>query len=167
MRSLMTMATVAMTLLFNSRLALADGDCDYQGRPYLSGSDVCQGNAGRFLCDDGVWYPMNSPCALHSVLVRNGCGYLGELYPSGRITCQSGTQQLCDGGRWQSLGTQCDPITGEVLSDGSSAAAVSAAAATTSCIYEGAEFLAQSIMCKEGSTFVCQGGRWANMRTPC
>ena len=149
---------LAVALLCHAGPAFADGSCAYQGNDYLNGSDVCQMGT-RYRCQHGVWQRESEPCSLHYALAQASCEYEGQVYAAGRVTCRVDIQQQqrCDGGQWQSIGTPC------VASEG--LVALSTQART--CLYGGAHFQAQSIMCKEGLTFVCQGGSWVNLQTPC
>jgi hypothetical protein len=151
-------AALGIALLWNAGSALADGSCPYRGNDYLSGSEVCQMGT-RYRCDYGAWQRLREPCPLQSILSREGCEYEGEFYAAGRVTCRSDTQrqQRCDGGTWQSIGTPCVAPAGTLPQ----------LAQATTCAYGGAQFLAQSIMCRNGTTFVCQAGAWNSLRTAC
>jgi hypothetical protein len=154
---------LGVALACSAGLAFADGSCDYQGTSHLNGSDVCQAG-DRFRCDNGTWLQMSGPCALQSELAQESCQYGGQLYASGRVNCQSGTQQRCDNGRWQSLGTPCDGAGVLVHPVGGYA---SLPVTVRTCLYRDAQFQAQAIMCKDGMTFICEGGAWTNLQTPC
>jgi len=152
---------LGVTLVCGAGLAFADGSCDFQGKDYLNGSDICRAGT-RYRCENSEWHALGTPCALQSALAQAGCEYLGESYPSGRVECQSGIQQRCDGGAWQSLGTRCDDTTVATFS-GFFARSVD----DRTCAYGGAQFQEQSIMCRSGTTFLCEGGRWINQGAPC
>ena len=153
-----SIVALVVALLCNAGLAVADGNCIYQDREYLTGSDVCQMGV-RYRCDHGAWQGQSEPCALHSALAQARCEFEGQVYASGRVTCRADIreQQRCDGGEWRAIGTPC------VASDG--LVALSTQART--CPYGGAQFQSQSIMCKGGDTFVCEAGRWNSLRTRC
>jgi hypothetical protein len=161
--TLLSLAALGVMLGCGAGLAFADGSCDYQDASYLNGSDVCQAGT-RYRCDNEVWQRMDAPCALQSALAQDSCRYEGQFYASGRVNCQSGTQQRCDNGRWQSLGTPCDGAALVVYPEGGF---VSLPVSVRTCRYRDAQFQAQSVMCKDGVTFICEGGAWTSLRTPC
>ena len=152
------MAVLGMVVLWSGRGVLADGGCEYQGAPYLNGSDVCQAGT-LYRCETGAWRALTAPCPLNWTLAQRSCEFQGQRYDSGRVTCRADTQrqQVCDNGRWQPLDTPCVAAAGSEVP----------AASPKSCLYQGARFLPQTIMCRDGTNFICEGGAWENLRTPC
>ena len=148
-------------LICGAGLALADGGCDYQGKGYMNGSDVCQAGT-RYQCKNGGWEMLGTACSLQSALSQASCEYLGESYPSGRVTCQSGMQQRCEQGQWQSLGTHCGDEAVVAFSG-----FVALAVDQETCVYRGAQFQAQTTLCRNGKTYLCEGGGWNDEGTPC
>jgi hypothetical protein len=155
------MAALGILLVCGASRAVADGACDYEGQGYLNGSEVCQAGI-RYLCVDTVWHQLSTPCPLQSVLSETSCEYEGQIYASGRVTCQSGIQQRCESGKWQSLRTECGDG-GSVVSTG----LLEAPVRPHTCLYRDAQFHSQSIMCKDHMSFICEGGSWVSLRTPC
>jgi len=159
MRSLIV--ALCVTVICGAGVVVADGSCPYQGQDYMNGSDVCQAGS-RYRCENSVWRGLGIPCALESVLSDAGCKYLGQSYPSGRVSCQSGMQQRCESGAWQSLGTHCGDLT-VVAYNGYATLPVD----QRGCSFGGADFQPQSVMCRDGSTFICEGGGWTDQGAAC
>ena len=159
MRNLIVAFGVA--LAFGAAVAYADGSCSYQGTDHLNGSDVCREGI-RYRCENGLWHNLNMQCALQAVLAEAGCEYQGQPFASGRANCQDGTLYRCDSGRWQSLRTPCGEAAVIVYSG-----FIPFSVNGKGCLYRGAQFDAQSTMCKGGTTLMCESGEWTDLRAPC
>ena len=52
-----------------------------------------------------------------SVAAAAPCLYRGQAFPEAAVSCQTGRQFRCAGGKWEAVGTECadeDPVDGNV-----------------------------------------------------
>jgi len=131
---------------------------------YPDQSAACQ--YGRsYRCDNGDWIASRQACsdnpsALAPMALSGSCEFDGISYASGSASCNSGTQYRCENGIWSNLDLPC--AAGDAPYP--YPAAITRGA---TCSYGGATVASSSAICQSGTTFLCNDGRWFNLRTTC